>query len=64
MRNIAIFAGSSHPQLAQAIVQRLGIQLGNVTLGTFSNGETNVQMGESVRDLDVYIVQTGSGNKQ
>lgn len=49
MRNILIFAGSSHPELSQLIVQRLGLSLGNVELSKFSNNETNVEIGQSVR---------------
>merc|ERR1712071_168884 len=59
--NIKIFSGSSHPDLAQKIVDRLGIELGRVVAKKFSNLETNVEIGESVRGEDVYIVQSGSG---
>ncbi|KND01907.1 ribose-phosphate diphosphokinase [Spizellomyces punctatus DAOM BR117] len=62
MRNISILAGSSHPQLAQDICQRLGIPQGRATLSKFSNKETNVEVGESVREQDVYIIQSGCGN--
>ncbi|XP_067142796.1 ribose-phosphate pyrophosphokinase 2-like [Centruroides vittatus] len=59
MPNIKVFGGSSHPDLAQRIVDRLGITLGKVVLKKFSNQETCVEIGESVRGEDVYIVQTG-----
>merc|ERR1711928_85080 len=61
MPNIKVFSGSSHPDLAQKIVDRLGIDLGRVVAKKFSNLETNVEIGESVRGEDVYIVQSGSG---
>jgi ribose-phosphate pyrophosphokinase len=61
MRNIVLFSGSSHPRLAEAIASCLGISLGRVKLSKFSNKETNVEIGESVRDLDTYIISTGSG---
>lgn len=61
MPNIKVFSGSSHPDLAQKIVDRLGIDLGKVVTKKFSNMETCVEIGESVRGEDVYIVQSGSG---
>lgn len=61
MPNIKVFCGSSHPDLSQKIVDRLGIELGRVVAKKFSNLETNVEIGESVRGEDVYIVQSGSG---
>ncbi|XP_076319123.1 ribose-phosphate pyrophosphokinase 1 isoform X3 [Tachypleus tridentatus] len=61
MPNIKVFSGSSHPDLAQKVVDRLGIGLGKVVLKKFSNQETSVEIGESVRGEDVYIIQSGSG---
>ncbi|KAJ3277609.1 ribose-phosphate pyrophosphokinase, partial [Blyttiomyces sp. JEL0837] len=61
MRNISIFGGSSHPKLADAICQRLGIPSGKAKFNKFSNQETNVEIGESVRGADVYIIQSGCG---
>lgn len=40
MPNIKVFSGSSHPDLAQRIVDRLGIDLGKVVTKKFSNLET------------------------
>ncbi|XP_045464574.1 ribose-phosphate pyrophosphokinase 1 isoform X1 [Harmonia axyridis] len=61
MPNIKVFSGTSHPDLAQRIVDRLGINLGKVVTKKFSNSETCVEIGESVRGEDVYIVQSGCG---
>nr|CAH7736722.1 unnamed protein product [Callosobruchus chinensis] len=61
MPNIKVFSGTSHPDLAQRIVDRLGIDLGKVVTKKFSNLETCVEIGESVRGEDVYIVQSGCG---
>ncbi|XP_050539143.1 ribose-phosphate pyrophosphokinase 1 isoform X2 [Daktulosphaira vitifoliae] len=61
MPNIKVFSGTSHPDLAQRIVDRLGIDVGKVVTKKFSNLETCVEIGESVRGEDVYIVQSGSG---
>lgn len=40
MPNIKIFAGSSHPDLAERIAERLGFELSKATLKKFSNQET------------------------
>ncbi|KAI9596172.1 phosphoribosyltransferase-like protein [Syncephalis fuscata] len=61
MRNIVVISGSSNPELAESICSRLGVRLGNVKLSKFSNQETNVEIFESVRDKDVYIIQSGCG---
>lgn len=61
MPNIKIFAGSSNVDIARRITDRIGIKLGKVTSKKFSNQETCVEVGESVRGEDVYIIQTGSG---
>jgi ribose-phosphate pyrophosphokinase len=61
VRNIVLFGGSSHPQLTETICTHLGIPPAQITLSKFSNGETRVEVGDSVRDKDVYIVQSGGG---
>ena len=61
VRNIVVLGGSSHPGLTHTICQHLNIRPANVTLDKFANGETRVEIGESVRGKDVYIVQSGSG---
>lgn len=60
MRRVKIFAGSSHPLLTEAICERLGTQPAKSELKKFSNGETNVSINTSIRDQDVFIVQSGS----
>lgn len=59
MPNIKVFGGSSHKDLTEKICDRLGIESGKVITKKFSNGECSVEIGESVRGEDVYIVQTG-----
>ncbi|ODQ54808.1 ribose-phosphate pyrophosphokinase [Saitoella complicata NRRL Y-17804] len=61
-RNLVVFGTSSHPILTSAICDRLGIAEGNAQLGKFSNGETSVQIFDSVREKDVYIISPGSGH--
>ena len=56
-----MFSGSSHRDLTNKICDRLGIQASKVVTKKFANLETCVEVGESVRGEDVYIVQTGGG---
>lgn len=61
VRNIVVLGGSSHPVLNDTICETLGIQQGQALFSKFSVGETRVEIGESVRGKDVYIVQSGGG---
>jgi ribose-phosphate pyrophosphokinase len=58
-KRLMVFAGRSHQDLAQRIAQQLDVELGEVTLETFANGETYVRYDESIRGADVFILQTG-----
>lgn len=60
MRKSHVFVGSSHPEVGKLICDRLGVEPGPCTLRKFANGETSIEIGVSVRDEDVYIVQSGS----
>lgn len=60
MRGVKVFAGRSHPHLTEAICERLGMSPGRCDLGKFANGETSVQINTSIRNEDVFIVQSGS----
>ncbi|KAF8823755.1 hypothetical protein HHX47_DHR9000489 [Lentinula edodes] len=57
--SIRILTGNSHPELAQAVTERLNVPLVPCTVKKFSNGEINVKISESVRDEDVFIIQSG-----
>ena len=57
-KRLMVFAGRSSQEMGQRIAQRLGIDLGAVTLKTFANGEIYVRFEESVRGADVFLVQT------
>ena len=57
MPNIKVFSGSSHRDLTGKVCDRLGIEAGKVVTKKFANLETCVEVGESVRGEDVYIVQ-------
>ena len=58
-KRLMVFAGRSHPQLAGDIAGKLGLELGEITLKTFANGETYVRYEESIRGADLFLVQTG-----
>lgn len=58
VKNIKIFTGNSHPELAQEIAKILGLKVGAGDVGTFSDGEISVNIGETVRGADVFIVQS------
>ncbi|KAJ2489067.1 ribose-phosphate pyrophosphokinase 1, partial [Coemansia sp. RSA 2049] len=60
MRNAKIFAGTSHVALAQRVAAYLGAELAPVSLRRYTNRETTVDLGCSVRGQDVYILQSGS----
>jgi len=57
--SIRILTGNSHPELARAVAERLNVSLTPCTVKKFSNGEINVKIAESVRDEDVFIIQSG-----
>lgn len=53
-----IFAGNSNIQLAEEIAGIMGKPLGKATVTKFSDGEISVNIWETVRGLDVYIIQS------
>ncbi|MBU3137470.1 ribose-phosphate diphosphokinase [Clostridium gasigenes] len=59
-KNIKIFTGNSHPALAQEIADIIGVPLGKSKVSTFSDGEISVDIDETVRGADVFVVQSTS----
>ncbi|HEX2503043.1 MAG TPA: ribose-phosphate pyrophosphokinase [Miltoncostaeaceae bacterium] len=59
-KRLMVFAGRASQELGQRIAARLGIELGEVRLETFANGEIYVRFEESVRGADVFLVQSTS----
>lgn len=59
---IKVFSGTSNLDLARRVAERLGHPLGACKLDKFANGETKVEIGESVRGEDVFIIQSGCGS--
>lgn len=53
-----LLAGTSHPVLAHEIADRLNVQLGQVRIETFPDGEIGVHIQENVRGRDVFVLQT------
>jgi ribose-phosphate pyrophosphokinase len=56
-KHLMLFSGRANPELAAKIADKLGVDLGGVTLKTFSNGEVYCRYEESIRGADVFIVQ-------
>jgi len=63
-KRLLLFSGRANPQLAAKMAARLDIELGAVTLKTFSAGETYCRYEESIRGSDVFIVQPTCGNPE
>ncbi|MCI6277345.1 MAG: ribose-phosphate diphosphokinase [Clostridium sp.] len=59
-KNIKIFTGNSHPELARDIASVVGVKVGDSKVGTFSDGEISVDINETVRGADVFVVQSTS----
>ena len=58
MPDIKLFAGNATPELAEIVSKRLDLNLGNATVGRFSDGEISVQVNDNVRGSDVFIIQS------
>jgi len=58
--NVKIFSGSSNPKLAERICQELGRPLGRIKLSRFKSGEHYCLYEETIRNCDVFLVQTFS----
>ena len=59
-RDFRLFAGSANPALTKEIAAILGVELGKISISPFPNLETRVQIEESIRGTDIYIVQPTS----
>lgn len=58
--DIVIITGNSHPELANLVASRLGVKHGDCTVYHKTNRETMVEIGDSVRGKDIFIIQTGT----
>ncbi|XP_053970193.1 phosphoribosyl pyrophosphate synthase-associated protein 2 isoform X3 [Anastrepha obliqua] len=58
--DIVLIHGNSHPDLANKVAERMGIKSGGCSVFHKTNRETMVEIGDSVRGKDIYIIQTGT----
>ena len=58
MDNKVLFTGGSNPQLATKVAENLNANLGAIKVGTFSDGEINVEIAENVRGKDTFVIQS------
>lgn len=58
MADLMVFSGTSNPELAEKVVDRLNIPLGDASVERFSDGEINVEINENVRGRDVFVMQS------
>ncbi len=61
-RRLHIFSGTVYPELANEIAEYLDVELGDIRLEKFANGESYARYMESVRGEDVFLVQSISGS--
>lgn len=59
-KNIKVFSANANLKLAKDIANIIGVPLGNATVTTFSDGEIGVNINETVRGSDVFVVQSTS----
>ncbi len=55
--NTVLFTGNANPVLAQEIAKHLGVEVGQASVGRFSDGEVTVEIRQNVRARDVFVVQ-------
>lgn len=58
MGNYKVFTGSSHPELAKEICKSMNYPLGQISSSRFSDGELGIQISESVRGQEVFVIQS------
>jgi ribose-phosphate pyrophosphokinase len=63
-KRLMLFSGRANPELAAKIADKIGVDLGPVTLKTFSNGEVYCRYEESIRGADVFIIQPTCANPE
>ncbi|ACJ32428.1 ribose-phosphate diphosphokinase [Anoxybacillus flavithermus] len=58
--NLKLFSLNSNPILAQEIAKVIGVELGKCSVSRFSDGEIQINIEESIRGCDVYVIQSTS----
>jgi ribose-phosphate pyrophosphokinase len=56
--DLMVFSGNANIALAQKVVEKLGIPLGDATSSQFSDGEISIEINENVRGRDVFVMQS------
>jgi ribose-phosphate pyrophosphokinase len=56
-RDLAIFSGNAHPQLAESVCSYLGVELGRADVFEFTNENIFVRINQNVREHDVFVIQ-------
>ncbi len=59
-QNTIIFTGNSNKALAEEIAEILKIDLGNMKVGRFNDGEVSIEVRDNVRSKEVFIIQSTS----
>ena len=59
-RKLKVFSLSSNPELAKEVAEQIGVPLGKSSVTSFSDGEIQINIEESIRGCDVYIIQSTS----
>jgi ribose-phosphate pyrophosphokinase len=60
-KKLVVVAGRGHDELSHDVADCLKIQLGEVVLSTFANGEIYCRYGENLRGADAFVIQTHGG---
>jgi len=55
--NIMVFSGNANPELARRVAAEMHLPVGKAAVGSFSDGEINVEIEDNVRGKDVFVVQ-------
>lgn len=58
MKNLKIIAGNSNPEFAQKVAKAAGLELCKCKINRFSDGEIQVEIHESIRGADVFVIQS------
>ena len=56
--DVLVFSGTSNHEISREVCQRLALPLGNAKISRFVDGECNIQIYESIRGKEVYIIQS------
>jgi ribose-phosphate pyrophosphokinase len=59
-QNLTLFSGRAHPELAQSIARHIGVPMGRINVGSFSDGESSIEIRENVRGHDIVLIQPTS----